>query len=78
MIMSIIIGGVCGYIAGSIMKTGFGLLGNILLGIVGGFVGGLLFGLVGLSASGLTGDIICGVVGSCVVVWGARKINHKI
>ena len=78
MIMSIIIGGICGYIAGNIMKTGFGLLGNIILGIVGGFVGGLLFGLVGLSASGIIGNLICGVVGSCVVVWAARKVKNKL
>ena len=32
------------------MKTGFGLVGNIILGIVGGTVGGVLFNLFGISA----------------------------
>lgn len=78
MIMALIIGAICGYLAGNIMKTGFGLLGNIILGVIGGFVGGLLFGLVGLSASGILGNIICGVVGSCVVIWVARKVKDKL
>ena len=78
MLMSIIIGGICGSIAGHIMNTGFKLLGNIILGILGGFVGGFLFGLIGLAATGFLGNILCGVVGSCVVVWAARKIKHKL
>ena len=60
------------------MKTGFGLVGNIILGIVGGTVGGVLFNLFGISASGTLGTIICGVARSCVVIWIARKINHKL
>ena len=50
-VWSLIIGGVAGWLAGTIMKgEGYGVLVNILLGIVGGLVGGLVFGLLGIAA----------------------------
>jgi len=58
------IGAVAGWLAGLLMRGGFGLLGNIVVGITGAFVGGLLFGLVGPSAgSGLAGSLTTAVVG---------------
>ena len=47
------IGAVAGWLAGLLMRGGgFGLLGNIVVGIIGAVVGGFLFGLVGLSVGG--------------------------
>ena len=58
-IMFLIIGGVAGWLAGQLMKgRGFGLFGNIGIGIVGAFLGGFLFNLLGLSATGLIGSIV--------------------
>ena len=59
LIAFLLIGAVAGWLAGLLMRGGgFGLLGNIVVGIVGAFVGGFLFGLVGLSAgSGRLGTI---------------------
>ena len=46
LIMTLVIGALAGWLAGKIMKgDGFGLLGNIVVGIVGAFIGGFLFGL---------------------------------
>ena len=46
LLISIVIGAVAGWLAGVIMKGGgFGLLGNIVVGIIGGVVGGFLFRL---------------------------------
>ena len=43
-IMFLIIGAIAGWLAGTIMKgRGFGLLGNMVVGIVGAFIGGFLF-----------------------------------
>ena len=40
LILSLIVAGIAGWAAGNIMKSGgFGVIGNVLLGIVGGFVG---------------------------------------
>ena len=64
-IISIIIGCVCGFLAGKIMKGGgFGFLINLLLGIVGGAVGSWLFGLLGL-----IGEIGTGTIGAILVLW---------
>lgn len=67
---AILIGAVCGWLAGNLMKGGgFGLLINILLGIAGGFVGNWLFGVLGVSiASGWIGDIITGLAGAVLVL----------
>ena len=47
------IGAVAGWLAGTIMKGGgFGLLGNMVVGIIGAVLGGFVFGLLGISAGG--------------------------
>ncbi len=67
----LIVGAIAGWLAGQIMKgSGFGLLWNIILGIVGGLVGGWLFGELGISAGGgLLGSIITSAIGAIVVVF---------
>jgi uncharacterized membrane protein YeaQ/YmgE (transglycosylase-associated protein family) len=71
LIAFLLIGAVAGWLAGLLMRGGgFGLLGNIVVGIIGAFVGGFLFGLVGLSAgSGLVGSLITAVVGAAVLLF---------
>ena len=55
-LLILVVGAVAGWLAGLIMKgSGFGLLGDIGIGIVGGFVGGFLFRLLGLQAESLVG-----------------------
>jgi len=74
-IISLIIGGVCGWLAGNIMKTGYGLIFNIILGVLGGVVGGFVLGLIGFSASNIIGSIISGVIGSCLIIFVVRAIK---
>lgn len=75
-LVSLLVGGVAGWLAGRIMKgQGYGLLVNIILGIVGGFVGSLVFGLLGLDATNIIGRIICATVGAILVVVVARAIR---
>ncbi|WP_339737566.1 GlsB/YeaQ/YmgE family stress response membrane protein [uncultured Maricaulis sp.] len=64
------IGAVAGWLAGLIVKGyGFGLLGNIVVGIVGAFVGGWLFGLLGIAAlHGIVGAIIGATIGAVAVL----------
>ncbi|MBR3824157.1 MAG: GlsB/YeaQ/YmgE family stress response membrane protein [Lachnospiraceae bacterium] len=76
-IISLIIGGICGWLAGIIMKTGYGLLFNVILGVIGGVVGGFLLGLIGFGATNIIGAIISGVLGSCVVIAVVRFIKKK-
>lgn len=65
----LIIGAVAGWLAGLVMKgRGFGLLGNLVVGIVGAMLGGLLFGILGLSSESLIGSLITATVGAVVLL----------
>ncbi|TNF57424.1 MAG: GlsB/YeaQ/YmgE family stress response membrane protein [Gammaproteobacteria bacterium] len=48
---------------------GFGLLGNIVVGIVGSVIGGFLFGLLGITAGGFVGSLVTAVVGAAVLLF---------
>jgi uncharacterized membrane protein YeaQ/YmgE (transglycosylase-associated protein family) len=66
----LIIGALAGFIAGKIMKgKGFGLFGNLVVGVIGAFIGGFLFGILGIHAGGLVGSLIMASVGACVLLW---------
>jgi len=58
-ILFLIIGALAGWLAGQIMKgRGFGVIGNILVGVVGAFIGGILFRVLGFAAFGLIAQLI--------------------
>lgn len=66
----IIIGIIAGYFAGKIMRGGgFGLLINLLLGIIGGVLGGWIFGLLGIATTGIIGSLITSIVGAILLLW---------
>ena len=67
----IIVGAVAGWLAGQLMKgSGYGLIGNIIIGIIGSIAGNFLLGKLGVSiASGTLGDIITAVIGAVVVLF---------
>lgn len=72
----ILIGIVAGWLAGQIMKgSGFGLLGNLVVGVIGAVIGGVLLDLLGFASSGLIGSLITAVVGAIVLLWIARQIR---
>jgi len=74
----ILIGAVSGWIAGKIWKgAGFGLLGNIVVGIIGGFLGGWVAGLVGISWNGLLGEILISVGGAWLLLVIISAIKGK-
>jgi uncharacterized membrane protein YeaQ/YmgE (transglycosylase-associated protein family) len=70
------IGAVAGWLAGVIMSgSGFGLLGDIVIGIIGAVIGGFLFGLLGFAAVGLIGQIISATVGAVVLIFVLRLMK---
>lgn len=74
----LIIGLIAGWIAGKVTKgSGFGLLGNLLVGCAGAILGGLLFSLLGLKAYGLIGSLVTAVVGAIVCLFIAAKLKNK-
>ncbi len=66
----LLIGILAGSLAGKFMDTssGYGLLGNLVLGIVGAVLGGFVFGLLGLAAVGLWGRLVTATVGAVLLI----------
>ena len=77
LIMSIIIGGLAGFIAEKIMNFDTGLVMNIVLGIVGALVGNLLLGMIGIHMGGWLGQLIVAVAGACLLIYAYRAIKSK-
>ncbi len=73
----ILIGAAAGWLGGQFMKgTGFGLLGNIVVGIIGGFLGGFLFNVFGLSSDGsLVGSLVTATVGAIVLIYIVKLLK---
>jgi len=74
----IIVGLVAGWLAGVLMKGGgFGLIGDIVVGIVGALIGGWLFSTMGVSAGGgLLGSIIVALIGAIILIFVLRLIKR--
>lgn len=74
----LIIGLVAGWLAGQIMKGhDFGLVGNLIVGVVGAVLGGFLFGLLGLGTTGLLGELICATVGAMVLLLVLNLLRRR-
>ena len=65
LIWVLLIGLVAGWLAGLILKgRGFGVVGDIIVGVFGAIVGSWIFRVIGLSAYGLLGVLIMALVGA--------------
>jgi uncharacterized membrane protein YeaQ/YmgE (transglycosylase-associated protein family) len=75
----LVVGLVAGVLASTLVGPGFGLLGDIALGIVGAFVGGYSFHALGWHApfSGLAGVITVAFVGAVILLVGLRLIRRS-
>ncbi len=71
LILFLIIGAVAGWIAGKLLQGGgFGLVGNLVVGIVGAVIGGHLFSYLGVSAGGgVIGSLLMAVIGAVVLLF---------
>jgi uncharacterized membrane protein YeaQ/YmgE (transglycosylase-associated protein family) len=65
------------WLAGQVMKGGgYGVLVDIILGLLGGIVGGWIFGQLGIwPGGGIIGSIIVAFVGAVILVWITRLIK---
>ena len=74
----LIIGLIAGWLAGKVMRGGgFGIVGDMIVGVIGAFLGGWLFSLLGISAGGgLIGSIIVAFVGAIVLLFLLRLIKR--
>ena len=72
----IVVGLIAGWAAGKIMKGGgYGVIADIVLGILGGLVGGWAFGRLGIGGNGLIGSILVAIVGAVILIAITRLIK---
>lgn len=76
-IVTLIIGGVVGWLGSLIMKTDaqMGILANIIVGIVGSFLGFWLAGVLGIAAGGAAVRWVIAVIGAVVLIGILKMLN---
>ena len=74
----LIVGIVAGWLAGVLVKGGgFGVIGDLVVGVIGAVLGGWLFSTMGASAGGgLVGSIIVATIGAVVLLFVVRLIKR--
>jgi len=79
-IVVLVIGLIAGWLAGKIMKgSGFGIIGDIIVGIVGAFIGTWLWGVLSLPmiANFWVSAIVTATVGACVLLFVIGLIKRR-
>ena len=78
-VIALVIGGIAGWLAGTLLKgRGFGLVGNIVVGLLGALLGGWLFRLLHISIGGeWLGPIITSTIGAVVLLFAISLIKKK-
>ena len=73
----VVVGLIAGWLAGQVMRGGgYGVLVDIILGLVGGIVGGWVFGLLGIwPGGGMIGSIVVAFVGAVILVGISRLLK---
>ena len=77
-ILFLLLGAVAGWLAGKIMKGGgFGLVVNIIVGVIGSFIGGWLMSLAHIQKAGLLWELIVAVIGAVVLLFVISLFKKK-
>jgi uncharacterized membrane protein YeaQ/YmgE (transglycosylase-associated protein family) len=75
-ILWIVIGVVAGWLAGLVMKgSGYGIIGDLIIGLIGALVGGFIFSLFGAAYGGLLGSILVAFIGACLLIAIVRFVS---
>jgi uncharacterized membrane protein YeaQ/YmgE (transglycosylase-associated protein family) len=74
----IVVGLIAGWLAGQVMKGGgYGVLVDIILGILGGLLGGWVFGTLGIwQGGGMIGSIVVAFIGAVILVGFTRLLKR--
>jgi uncharacterized membrane protein YeaQ/YmgE (transglycosylase-associated protein family) len=75
----LVVGLIAGWLAGKFMKGGgYGVVGDIVLGLIGAFVGGFIFSiLLPGSSAGLIGSIVVAFIGAVILIALARALTGR-
>ena len=78
LVIMLVVGAIAGWLAGQVVKGfGYGLLGNVLVGIAGSFIAGFLLPKLGISiGSGIVGAIIHSTIGAVILLFVIRLVKR--
>ena len=77
LIWFLLIGLIAGWLAGKVMRGGgFGIIGDMIVGVIGALIGGWLFGVLGIGVGGLIGAIITAFVGAVILLAILRAVRR--
>lgn len=69
LLILLIVGAIAGWLAGTLVKGyGFGLVGNIVIGVIGAFIGAWLMPMLGFGMAGLIGQIVSATIGAIILL----------
>jgi uncharacterized membrane protein YeaQ/YmgE (transglycosylase-associated protein family) len=73
------VGAIAGFLASLVVGTGFGLLGDIIIGVVGAFLGGWIFRSLGWHApfGGMAGTVVVAFVGAVLLMLMLRAVKRR-
>jgi uncharacterized membrane protein YeaQ/YmgE (transglycosylase-associated protein family) len=74
----LLVGLIAGWLAGMLVKGGgFGVIGDMIVGVVGAFIGGFIFTNLGVSSGGgMIGSIIVATIGAIILIFILRLIKR--
>ncbi|MBC7751489.1 MAG: GlsB/YeaQ/YmgE family stress response membrane protein [Candidatus Saccharibacteria bacterium] len=74
----LLVGLIAGWLAGMLVKGGgFGVVGDMIVGVLGAFIGGFLFTKLGVSSGGgMIGSIIVATIGAIILIFILRLIKR--
>ena len=73
----VVIGAIAGFLANAVVKSSYGLGGDVIIGVVGAFVGGWLFHSMHWHAplAGIAGTIVIAFIGAVILLVGLRLVR---
>lgn len=78
LILFLVIGVLAGFLAGKIMKGGgYGLVGDLIVGVIGSFIGVWVFGLFGIEEGGILGLLVASVIGALLLLYVIRLAKKR-
>ncbi len=75
----VVVGGIAGFLANAVARGGYGLGGDIVIGVVGAFIGGWLFHSMRWHAplTGLAGTIVIAFIGAVILLVVLRMLRSS-
>jgi len=74
----LIVGLIAGWAASHVMgKGGFGVIGDVIVGLIGAAIGGAVIGFLWTGSTGFVGSIVVAFIGACILIWLVRLISVR-